>query len=63
MNVCLNEITGESVTLKGNHGDKQGVWSDLALDNRLFCIPVYNQFHGGGSEPAWLNYAYNIRGA
>ena len=46
MNVCLNEITGESVTLKGNYGDKRGVWSDLALDNRLFCIPVYNQFHG-----------------
>lgn len=46
MNVCLNEITGESITLKGNYGDKQGVWSDLALDNQLFRIPVYSQFHG-----------------
>lgn len=46
MNAWLNEITGKSVTLKGNYWAKQGVWPDFALDNQLFHIPVYNQFHG-----------------
>lgn len=45
MNAWLNEITGKSVTLKGNYWDKQGVWNDFALDNQLFHVPVYNQFH------------------
>lgn len=31
--------------LKGNDGDKQGVWPDFALDNRLFHFPVCVGLH------------------
>lgn len=57
MNVWLNEITGGSVTLEGNCCDKQGVWTNSALDSPLFHIPVYSH-RGLRSErgPACLSF-------
>lgn len=45
INECMTKWNRKKCHFKGNCWDKQGVWTDFALDNQLFHIPVHSQFH------------------
>lgn len=57
MNAWLNEITGKSVTFKGNYWDKQGVGTGFALDNQCFIFQcaITGEFTGERG-PACLSF-------